>query len=58
MKVSYDKTATANQQDAALTRDDSIDTGQSDVPILKTFQSSSRHSDVSPGELSERWGIV
>ena len=54
MKVTHD--VTSHNKDN-LTRDESIDTGQSDVPLLKTFQSSNRHSDVSPEELSERWGI-
>ena len=40
-----------------LTRDESINTGITDVPIPSTFQSSDRHSDISPQELSERWGI-
>ncbi len=40
-----------------LKRDDSLHPGESDVPILNTFQSSDRHSDVSPEVLSERWGI-
>ena len=30
---------------------------RSDVPLINTFQSSARHTDVSPQELSERWGI-
>ena len=34
-----------------------IDPGSSDVPLINTFQSSARHTDVSPQELSERWGI-
>ena len=40
-----------------LQRDASIDPGKTDIPTLHTFQSSDRHSDVSPQELSERWGI-
>ena len=40
-----------------LTQDESIDVGTTDVPILKSFQSSDRHTDVSPEDLSERWGI-
>ena len=31
--------------------------GRGDIPIIKTFQSSDRNSDVSPQSLSERWGI-
>lgn len=34
-----------------------IDPGKSDVPLAKTFQSSSQHSDVSLSGLSERWNI-
>ncbi len=34
-----------------------IDPGSSDVPLINTFQSSARHTDVSPQELRERWGI-
>ena len=33
------------------------DMGTSDVPTMQTFQSSERHSDVTPQDLSERWGI-
>ena len=40
-----------------LQRDEKIDPGQSDVPLLNTFQSTKRHTDVSPQQLSERWGI-
>jgi hypothetical protein len=40
-----------------LVRDESIDPGKTDVPILHSFQSSDRHSDVTPHDLSERWGI-
>ena len=40
-----------------LERDPTIDPGQSDAPMLQTFQSSERHSDVTPQQLSERWGI-
>ena len=35
----------------------SIDPGKSDVSVPSTFQSSDRHTDVSPENLSERWGI-
>ena len=31
--------------------------GRGDVPTVNTFQSSDRHSDVSPQSLSERWSI-
>ena len=34
-----------------------VDPGKSDVPLVNTFESSERHSDVSPQDLSERWGI-
>ena len=40
-----------------LQKNEEIDTGTSDVPIINTFQSSERHSDVTPQNLSERWGI-
>ena len=40
-----------------LTRDNNIDPGQTDAAIPSTFQSSDRHSDVTPQSLSERWGI-
>ena len=43
--------------DDPLTRDTSIDPGKSDVPLMNTFHSSERHSDVAPHSLSERWGI-
>ena len=34
-----------------------LDPGTSDVPLINTFESSARHTDVSPQEVSERWGI-
>ena len=40
-----------------LLRDDKIDSGSSDIPMLNTFQSTNRHTDVNPQQLSERWGI-
>ena len=43
--------------DDPLTRDASIDPGKSDIPLMNTFHSSERHSDVAPHSLSERWGI-
>ena len=43
-------------QDQPLTRQ-SVDPGKSDVPIPNSFTSSNRHSDVTPQDLSERWGI-
>ena len=33
------------------------DAGTSDIPTIPTFQSSDRHTDVSPEDLSERWHI-
>ena len=45
-----------NLEDHSLEKPD-IDPGKSDVPLVTTFQSSDRHSDVSPQHLSERWGI-
>ena len=35
----------------------SIDSGKSDVKITYTFQSSDRHSDVTPQDLRELWVI-
>ena len=35
----------------------SLDIGDTDLPYPSVFQSSSRHSDVSPEDLSERWYI-
>ena len=35
----------------------SIDPGHSDVQMRNAFQSSTRHTDVTPEDLSERWGI-
>ena len=40
-----------------LTKSDTIDTGTTDVQPPHTFVSSERHSDVTPHQLSERWGI-
>jgi hypothetical protein len=56
MKVNHN--ISKSQHKDTLTYDESIDTGQSDMPSLKSFHSSSsRHSDVSPEELSDHWGI-
>ena len=41
----------------SLIRDKSINSGKSDAPSFNTFQSTDRHSDVTPQQLSERWGI-
>ena len=35
----------------------SIDPGRSDVPARNAFESTDRHTDVTPQDLSERWGI-
>ena len=40
-----------------LQRNEEMDSGKSDIPTLNTFQSSERHTDVTPQSLSERWGI-
>ena len=40
-----------------LLRDDTTDTGTTDVPDTNAFHSSGRHSDVSPDSLSEKWCI-
>ena len=34
-----------------------IDSGLTDIPTIPTFQSSERHTDVSPEDLSDRWHI-
>ena len=41
----------------SLIRDKSINSGTSDTPSLPTFESSDRHTDVTPQQLSQRWGI-
>ena len=41
----------------SLTQDNNIDHVKTDAPIPSTFQSSDRHSDVTPQSLSEDWGI-
>jgi hypothetical protein len=55
----HHKPAPINDEPVAksLQRDSSIDPGASDAPVLHTFQSSDRHTDVTPQQLSERWGI-
>ena len=50
-------TNSASTTNEFLQRNESIDPGLTDVPTLSTFQSKGRHSDVSPQQLSERWGI-
>ena len=44
-------------QDVEVLNKPSIDPGKSDLPIINTFQSSDRHTDVTAQALSERWGI-
>ena len=34
-----------------------VSEGKSDITLPRTFQTKGRHSDVSPQDLSERWGI-
>ena len=46
-----------NTEQTSLQRPEDVDTGTSDVPMMHTFQSSQRHTDVTPQEISERWGI-
>ena len=41
----------------SLQRDVNIDPGITDAPKLYTFESTDRHGDVTPQQLSERWGI-
>ena len=48
---------TSEKTNSPLIRDESIDPGKSDVPLMKSFQSTERHTDVSPESLSERWNI-
>ena len=56
----YNKPAIVDDEPVkkSLRRDLSIDPGTSDAPVLHTFQSSERHADVTPQQLSERWGII
>ena len=49
--------ASKAKQEVSLVRDESLDPGETDVPIMNTFQSSDRHTDVTPEDLSERWCI-
>ena len=51
MKMTHSHPKTENLQKTDM------DPGTSDIPITNTFESSERHSDVSPQVLSERWGI-
>ena len=41
----------------SLTRDNNIDPGNTDAVLPPTFQSSDRHTNVTPQSLIERWGI-
>ena len=50
------RTMTTNPKSEKLLRSE-IDPGTSDVSITNTFESSDRHSDVTPQALSEMWGI-
>ena len=40
-----------------LVRDDQLDSGKSDVPSSNTVSSSEGHSNVTPQDLIEIWGI-
>ena len=55
--LSQIKPNNGSQPEKTLYRDKTIDPGSSDAPDLFTFQSSDRHTDVNPQQLSERWGI-
>ena len=48
---------TPMKDEATVKRDTSIDHSKSDVTELNVFQSSDRHTDVTPQQLSQRWGI-
>ena len=41
-----------------LIRDKRLDPGKTDIQIVNTFQSSDRHSDVTPQDLNQRWCII
>ena len=56
-KVTISGLSSKDNKKEFLKRDEDMDPGQSDIPILTTFQSTDRHSDVTPQSLSERWGI-
>ena len=51
------KVVVEEQVQEPIVRDKSVDPGSSDVPELHTFQSSDRHTDASPTDLSEQWNI-
>jgi hypothetical protein len=56
--VIYDLNSTGRRiTGMKLVRDDTTDTGTTDVPDTNAFHSSGRHSDVSPDSLSEKWCI-
>ena len=40
-----------------LVRDDQLDSGKSDVPSSNTVSSSEGHSNVTPQDLIEIWGV-
>ena len=53
LKTNGDKNKTIKDTNLVKT----LDIGNNDIPLASTFQSSERHSDVSPENLSERWFI-
>ena len=55
-KIASMKMTQSNPAPKKLYKTD-FDPGSSDVPLTNTFESSSRHTDVTPQDLSERWGI-
>ena len=56
MKIASMKVKEPAKAPPPLSKPD-IDSGATDIPTLHTFESSARHTDVSPEDLSERWGI-
>ena len=46
-----------SSMNTSLIKTEDMNSGNTDIPLTSTFQSSERHSDVSAQSLSERWGI-
>ena len=66
VKISYCDTNTSyhlNRRSVNKVKEDTamvktLELSSSDLPLASTFQSSNRHSDVSPEDVSKRWFIT
>jgi hypothetical protein len=52
----FDLDAIKDKFASSLTKPEDMNSGNTDIPLTSTFQSSDQHSDISTQSLSEQWG--